>query len=107
MFFEKGELGDALELSEDLPGGLERIISEGRITDKKCPRCSSKLKELPFLKGYDLLIDVCQGCSGIWVDRGEYSKLEALSTEAESFGKRFGKLLKKIDDDGYTILGTA
>lgn len=107
MFFEKGELGNALELSQDLPGGMDRVIADGHDTNKKCPRCSTLMKELPFLKEHNLLIDVCQGCSGIWVDRGEYSKLEALSTEAESFGTRFGKLLKKIDDEGYTILGTA
>ena len=33
-----------------------------------CPKCGGKLESYTFL---EILLDRCQGCGGIWLDRGE------------------------------------
>lgn len=104
MFFEKGELGDTLEISVDVPGGTERV-AQAKVAMKECPRCAVYMKELPFLEDEDLLIDVCEECGGIWTDSGEFHKLEHLCTKVESAGSRFGMTLKKLDEKGYRVLG--
>ena len=39
-----------------------------------CPVCDEKLR--PIVK-YDVEIDICPGCKGIWLDRGELEKMIA------------------------------
>ncbi|PKK91120.1 MAG: hypothetical protein CVV64_04955 [Candidatus Wallbacteria bacterium HGW-Wallbacteria-1] len=104
IFFEAGELGDSLEISTDIPGGLERV-QKAKVSMKQCPRCKTYMKELPFLEGSDLMIDVCTDCQGIWTDRGEFNKLESLSTIAEDAKSRFLGTCRKLEEKGYVIMG--
>jgi Zn-finger nucleic acid-binding protein len=45
---------------------------------KDCPVCRSPLREIPR---YGVLVDVCPGCRGIWLDRGELEKIVSLARE--------------------------
>jgi Zn-finger nucleic acid-binding protein len=45
-----------------------------------CPVCGEKLKEI---ERYGVSIDICPGCKGCWLDRGELEKIAAME-ESES-----------------------
>ena len=40
----------------------------------QCPRCSSPLAET---RRVGISIDVCTGCGGAWLDRGEFTRIAA------------------------------
>jgi Zn-finger nucleic acid-binding protein len=46
----------------------------------ECPVCGEKLREI---ERYGVMIDVCPGCKGCWLDRGELEKIAAME-ESES-----------------------
>ena len=43
-----------------------------------CPRCASETLDEKDREG--VTIDVCRGCRGVWLDRGELEKLIARAT---------------------------
>ena len=43
-----------------------------------CPRCASEQLDEKDREG--VTIDVCRGCRGVWLDRGELEKLIARAT---------------------------
>lgn len=45
---------------------------------KNCPVCHTPLRETPR---YGVLIDVCPGCRGVWLDHGELEKVVSLARE--------------------------
>lgn len=50
----------------------------------KCPRCTEA--ELLQVNKYGVIVDVCPSCGGMWLDRGELSKiLEAIRRVENSF----------------------
>lgn len=48
----------------------------------KCPRCGNV--ELLEVNKYGVLVDVCPSCGGIWLDKGELSKIIEAMRRAES-----------------------
>jgi hypothetical protein len=52
----------------------------------KCPKCDGTLIETDFQK---IKIDVCDKCSGVWLDAGELTQI-AEKDETGWFGKVFG-----------------
>ncbi len=48
-----------------------------RQTEHKCPRCKGMLREGSHETIPDLLLDECEACKGIWLDRGELPRLLA------------------------------
>lgn len=50
----------------------------------KCPRCVNV--ELMEVNKYGVMVDVCPSCGGIWLDKGELSKIiEAIRRAEISF----------------------
>lgn len=48
----------------------------------KCPVCDESLREI---QKYGVNIDVCPGCKGVWLDRGELEKiLDLAATDGPS-----------------------
>lgn len=45
-----------------------------------CPRCHTA--ELVERERTKILIDICTGCRGVWLDRGELDKLIAYAVDA-------------------------
>ncbi|MBD3177057.1 MAG: hypothetical protein GF320_17925, partial [Armatimonadia bacterium] len=41
-----------------------------------CPVCGEKLREI---EREGVMIDICPGCKGVWLDRGELDKLLEMS----------------------------
>ncbi|RMH80889.1 MAG: hypothetical protein D6674_02305 [Acidobacteria bacterium] len=48
----------------------------------RCPRCVDV--ELSEVQRYGVLVDVCPSCGGIWLDKGELSKIIEAVKRAES-----------------------
>ncbi len=53
----------------------------------KCPKCDGTLIETDFEK---IKIDVCDRCSGVWLDAGELTQIADKDEESGWFGKLFG-----------------
>ena len=53
----------------------------------KCPKCHGTLIETDFDK---IKIDVCDKCSGVWLDAGELTQIADKDEESGWFGKLFG-----------------
>lgn len=48
----------------------------------KCPRCNASLK----ISEHDgVMVDVCQECKGVWLDRGELEKIVQLANSASFY----------------------
>jgi len=52
----------------------------------------------------DLMIEYCQKCGGMFLDAGEMAKVETISANAESAGKKLVRCLKQMHDEGYVKL---
>jgi uncharacterized protein len=69
----------------------------------KCPRCTG---ELVASVKHGIEVDVCGGCRGMWLDRGELEKVAARSTsrnhdhDDDDHAERFGRRGDDDDDDG-------
>lgn len=74
LWFDRNEL-DQVVRAYDPNYQEEPIIKTlGQRIDtssKKCPHCKELLVTYQFKQGSDLKIDICESCSGIWLDKGE------------------------------------
>lgn len=52
----------------------------------KCPRCNINMEKL---KKENVVIDICNKCKGIWLDKGEIAKLVKLAQKVR--GGKSGK----------------
>jgi uncharacterized protein len=46
-----------------------------------CPRCNTLMTEM---ERHNVLIDVCDNCGGVWLDKGELAKIITHMKETES-----------------------
>lgn len=53
----------------------------------KCPKCDGTLVESDF---ENIKIDVCDKCSGVWLDAGELTHVVDQEKDGGWFGKIFG-----------------
>jgi Zn-finger nucleic acid-binding protein len=44
-----------------------------------CPVCGEKLREI---ERQGIMVDICPGCKGVWLDRGELDKLLEMGRQA-------------------------
>lgn len=71
-----------------------------------CPRCQSELLEV---NRYGVMVDVCPSCGGIWLDKGELSKVidamkraeRSLDDELRSITRESPEVYKKYEDYKY------
>ena len=61
-----------------------------------CPRCESSLKEVDR---DGITIDRCDGCRGVWLDRGELEKLIARNAPSAGDDERRRDEPRRDDDD--------
>lgn len=65
-----------------------KIEDEGaKNLDIECPKCDGTLVETDF---ETIKIDVCNKCSGVWLDAGELTMIADKDEEKGWFGKLFG-----------------
>ena len=60
---------------------------DSRSLEIKCPKCDGNLVETDF---ESIKIDVCDKCSGVWLDAGELTHVATKDQESGWFGKLFG-----------------
>ena len=53
----------------------------------KCPKCEGTLIEADF---ENIKIDICNTCSGVWLDAGELTQVVDQEKDGGWFGKLFG-----------------
>jgi len=46
------------------------------IPQRNCPRCSKLMEKCDYGFSSQIMLDVCLGCKGIWLDKGELEALE-------------------------------
>ncbi len=57
------------ELIEDMKANLQKVeaaVRQGHVLT--CPKCSGKLESYRFM---EFVLDRCESCEGIWLDKGE------------------------------------
>jgi Zn-finger nucleic acid-binding protein len=87
IWCHQGELAYYLETKKDTKWEVE-LDTSGSSTNFNCPVCAdTKLKEYPYIKGNDLLLDICPKCRGIFLDFKELSVVGKLSINIDSDGK--------------------
>ena len=87
--------GDALEneyfyrKEQELIAKMKAKIEDDAsvITELKCPKCDGTLVETDFEK---IKIDVCNKCTGVWLDPGELTQVVDHEKDGGWFGKLFG-----------------
>ncbi len=88
--------GDALEneyfyrKEQELIAKMKAKIEEenAKNLEIKCPKCDGTLIEADF---QTIKIDVCNKCSGVWLDPGELTQIVGKEDEQGGwFGKLFG-----------------
>lgn len=103
IWFDKLELAEYVETLEDLPNEKD-IALHGSITKFPCPKCGTRLIELPYA-GTTTLVDCCPDCGGIWLDFGELKSVEEIAAHIDTKGKLL-RAARQIHDKGFVIIGT-
>ncbi len=86
--------GDALEneyfhrKEQELIAKMKAKLQEdeAKSLEIKCPKCEGTLIETDF---EDIKIDVCNKCTGVWLDAGELTQIADKDDETGWFGKLF------------------
>lgn len=73
------------ELIEKMKTRLQS--SDAQSSDVQCPKCSGNLIETDY---ENIKIDVCNNCSGVWLDAGELAQVVHKDENGGWFGRVFG-----------------
>lgn len=86
IWADRGELSQYVETLSDLPGPLvPQDITKSKMA---CPKCDSQpLYEIPYMRKQNVLIDVCLGCQGLWMDAKELAQIQKLAVNIDTKGK--------------------
>src|SRR2546421_10592268 len=80
IWLDDGELATLAETKRDVPGEGQRRTP----TPYACPRCGQILQEQLYTRGSELLVDVCPGCEGVYLDQGELEQVRGLTGHVEA-----------------------
>ncbi|MBN1698286.1 MAG: zf-TFIIB domain-containing protein [Spirochaetales bacterium] len=81
IWLDKGELIDLFTVSDFYIKHLdtsEQKTVEMKEGNRQCPRCRIALQHMKNNKAPEVNIDRCPTCKGVWLDRGELTKLAKL-----------------------------
>lgn len=71
-WLDKNELQ---RITRSRKNALEVKLQKKRKTENLCPRCKGALHEGAHQSIEDLMLDECEKCGGLWLDRGELPRL--------------------------------
>jgi len=74
---------------QELIAKMKAKVAEGeaKSLEIKCPKCDGTLVETDFDK---VKIDVCDKCTGVWLDAGELALITEKDEQGGWFSKVFG-----------------
>ena len=72
------------ELVEKMKSKLQ--AENRKSSDLKCPKCDGNLAETNY---ENIKIDVCDKCSGVWLDAGELAQIIEKDDDGGWFGRFF------------------
>ncbi len=95
MSIELDDRGKALEneyfrrREQELIGKMKAKLQAENVksTNLKCPKCDGNLAETDY---ENIKIDVCNKCTGVWLDAGELAQI----VEKDEHGGWFGRVFK-------------
>ncbi len=97
VWFDAGEL-EKLECADDnTPRNILRPlrnqnVAVDRMKKRSCPKCEGVMMNKVVSDAYyDVEIDACSQCSGIWLDMGEWEELRKHHTDVASRQKIIDK----------------
>lgn len=80
IWFDKEELNIAKDTKKDNLDWLDVDLWEDKTKfeiskeEKLCPHCDVPLYQVTYHDS-DIVVDICNVCQGIWLDRGEFKKI--------------------------------
>ena len=80
IWLDLGELRVIPRLSADLPY-FAQAMATSRETIWPSPSANCRLREARFHPQHQVIIDYCPQSGGIWLDRGELDKLQAIAAQ--------------------------
>ncbi len=72
------------ELIEKMKSKLS--AGNAQTTEMNCPKCDGKLVETEY---ENIKIDVCNSCTGVWLDAGELAQIVEKDENSGWFGRMF------------------
>lgn len=74
---------------QELIEKMKSKLSAGNVqtTEMNCPKCDGKLVETEY---ENIKIDVCNNCTGVWLDAGELAQIVDKDENSGWFGRMFG-----------------
>lgn len=104
LWFDKKELGATIDNQTDFVG-IENSLNTAKSTDYPCGNCPNQfLVRLQYHPDYQVEIDYCQACEGIFLDGGELRDIKNIIKAASPNGKRLLAALKYLESSGYKPL---
>jgi len=72
VWFDKGEFADFYNMFGPVP-----FLDEGADLQQGviCPRCTTRMVEVSYPPHDGVRVDICRGCEGLWLDKGESAEL--------------------------------
>ena len=91
-WYDQGELNDLEKLVKPVFVEVRKIPNEyDQLTALSCPKCKVVMKKAEHPRDVNVILDYCEGCSGIWLDRGELTAIQK-----ESWFSTIYNLFKKL-----------
>ena len=103
LWMNKGETAKTAEMESDFPD-YKYSMSTAKSVTMKCPECQAAMVTVKYSKESSLEVEHCEKCGGIFLDAGEISKIESVSSTSENAGKKLFRCLKEMHETGYAML---
>ncbi|MFC1630214.1 zf-TFIIB domain-containing protein [Patescibacteria group bacterium] len=107
MWFEEGELRQAKDEKDESLNWLDVDLWKERKkfkisrTKKLCPYCRLPLYEVNYGRS-KIVVDFCNICSGVWLNRGEFKKIITYLKKTEAHAV-FNNLNEKVAEEFWEI----
>ncbi|MCG9747687.1 rhomboid family intramembrane serine protease [Shewanella sp. Isolate8] len=78
LWFKNGELNAALSKADNGDDDVRVEETLGELlgsSSRSCHQCDLSLHRYHLMTGYEIEVDVCHSCSGVWVDEHERTKV--------------------------------
>lgn len=103
IWFDKGELED-YGIGLKAVGTAESKENEVAKPGLQCSACGGRLREVKAHPDADLLVDLCSGCHGIFLDKAELGKLRLVAAKQGSPLDQLRAAVKNMEKRGLKVI---